>query len=474
MPLILRSAKGSPLLNDEIDDNFVYLDGKADTAQQAAEEAQGEAESAGEALSTHKGSGDHDARYLRKDVTQSAPLLTGIPQSGVVDLPYDLAQLRVALNTLMYPDGLIPSADFIFGGGQKTLDPRIVFTRNTPATYWEDGVLKTAAAGEPVFEDGAWRMEPSMTNKITARKHNPIDFSNTSTIPESSDPAAVYSISDDALALEESGLGNVCTNGMVYKIDNSGGTGKAYFQFYGATGSLNTHTISGYMRGSGSASIRLGNMPITNEPLTDRYVRRSVTQVPPSQSSTTVVEVAPGAVCYVILPQMEASTILTSVVPGNTLSAVTRSADNASITGEAFSEIWGASEGAVIVDIEQYLVSSSYGDVVIMPAEATSPRIAVVVASVDQPSIVWSPDGRRHIGSKPFGTRMKFGFAYSKGSAVAYINGQEMTPFSVDPDFDWSTMARMFIRTYGGLIRLYGVRFYKERPSSAQMEALTS
>lgn len=367
-------------------------------------------------------------------------------------------------------------ADFSLG---PPLDPRIVFTRNTPVTYWEGGVLKTAAAGEPVFEDGAWRMEPSMTNKITARKHNPIDFSNTSTVPESSDPAAVYSISDDALALEESGLGNVCTNGMVYKIDNSGGTGKAYFQFYGATGSLNTHTISGYMRGSGSASIRLENMPITNEPLTDRYVRRSVTQVPPSQSSTTVVEVAPGAVCYVILPQMEGSTILTSVVPGNTLSAVTRAADNATITGAAFADMWNANDGAFIVEYASYIRSTgSYGEILLLPTAGALPRLAMAndmndgtgralyCVSTDATNLAVIYPGQ--------GVTLKSAFVWNEAEGVAaFIDGQKY-PFTTAAKFDRSLLTGLYLRTYGGLIRIKRITFYKTRPSDAQMEALTS
>lgn len=380
-------------------------------------------------------------------------------------------------------------ADFSLG---PPLDPRIVFTRNTPATYWEGGVLKTAAAGVPVFEDGAWRLEPQATNLTSwSNDFSQAVWAKTGLLPIESDAAVGPDmlLSMDKIIPSPSLVQHGITNSAI----NTSAYSRSLPAFF---------TI--HCKAAGYRKIRITvdqNESVID--LDERVVISGDAKIERVSSNGVVKVVArnsirSGSGILIRISIMDddenlifegdgvsgvylygASIFHNVTVPSSYIqtqsSAVTRSADNASITGEAFSEIWGASEGAVIVDLEQYMPSnSSYGDIVIAPAGSFAPHMGINISANDQPSIAWSPDGRRHIGSMPFGTRMKFGFAYSKGSAVAYINGQEMTPFSVDPDFDWSTMDRMFIRTYGGLIRLYGVRFYKERPSDAQMEALTS
>jgi len=158
MPITYRSAKGSPLTNAEVDANFRDLDERATQNQQAASGAQQEASNAGaaateanEALTTHKAGGDHDSRYLRRDVPDTAPLLSGIPQGGIVGLSGDFDTLRTAVRRLQYGDGPFPSLDLQFVGA-RLLDPRIDFSRLTDGYYVNDrGVLARALPNEPRF-----------------------------------------------------------------------------------------------------------------------------------------------------------------------------------------------------------------------------------------------------------------------------------------------------------------------------------
>ena len=190
MPITYRSEKGSPLTNAEVDGNFRDLDQRATanqqaatTAQQAAEDAGTAAGNVGTALVTHKASGDHDARYLRRDVSDTAPLLGGIAQAGVTGLPFELDALRVAVQRLRYADLPLPVFELQLAGA-KVLDPRVKFTRDSAGLYHDAyGVLRAAAANEPRFdhdpETGAPRgllLEQGATNLAWYSYYQPGDI----------------------------------------------------------------------------------------------------------------------------------------------------------------------------------------------------------------------------------------------------------------------------------------------------------
>lgn len=85
---------------------------------------------------------------------QGEQLLSPTPRTNLLLASNDFASLVWRGSPSLYDD-------FSLG---PPLDPRITFSRPGTSTYIEDGVLKTAAPNEPVFEDGAWRLRPQETN----------------------------------------------------------------------------------------------------------------------------------------------------------------------------------------------------------------------------------------------------------------------------------------------------------------------
>jgi len=78
-------------------------------------------------------------------------------------LAYALDQMRARLTASSDRLGLVPPEYWEFGGGATLLDPRVTFSRSTPAWYFKNGVLRKAEIDEPVFEDGALRLEAQAT-----------------------------------------------------------------------------------------------------------------------------------------------------------------------------------------------------------------------------------------------------------------------------------------------------------------------
>lgn len=85
---------------------------------------------------------------------------------GGVDeyLAYALDQMRARLTVSQ--QGFVPTEYWEFGGGATLLDPRVTFSRSTPAWYFKNGVLRKAEIDEPVFEDGTLRLEAQATNTL--------------------------------------------------------------------------------------------------------------------------------------------------------------------------------------------------------------------------------------------------------------------------------------------------------------------
>ncbi|CAP41330.1 phage head spike fiber domain-containing protein [Bordetella petrii] len=179
--LIYKVEAGRPLEDEEVDGNIRFLDQKAGAAQAAAVAAGTAASNAATAandaldgLAGHKIGGDHDGRYLRRDIADAAPLLGDIPQAGVVGLPAALDALRTAIRQALYGSGPYPSLDERFVGATR-LSPAWTFLRTTTATlHGPDRLMRTAAVNEPRFDHDSvtgaalgLRLEPRATNFVT-------------------------------------------------------------------------------------------------------------------------------------------------------------------------------------------------------------------------------------------------------------------------------------------------------------------
>ena len=260
-------------------------------------------------------------------------------------------------------------ADFMFaltrstGGWYSGLDDWYDFelARSKYADYngltdtWSGGYVPNAAgvyvpkaANELALTDLGLLTQPTRTNKNTSRNANPTDLTG---VTKAGDAAAVLSVVDDTAALTAAGLSGICTSGKVYKLDNSAGTTNAQAGLSPATGNTNVHAISAFMRGSGTANLRLFANPIPPTFTLPSDYERYTNIVTPTVSQAVAVEALPGSIVYFILNQLEEGSFATEPII-TTGSAVTRTGNRPveDLTGKLN---YGVA-GFVKVDVRDY------------------------------------------------------------------------------------------------------------------------
>lgn len=224
--------------------------------------------------------------------------------------------------------GLSPAPSKPFRASSKKLSltmalpNEVTFERASSATVTNMlGKLIEVGTNEPRFdhdENGnrhGLLIEPALTNKCTNYNVNPTD---TSSIITAGDPNGVLSIADDSAALAVAGLDLVCTNGSVYKADNTLGTGNFTLYIMGNAGNTNPHSMSMYARTPSSTGrvcrIYSGTdtLTIDGNPLWQRYALENTIPSPASRKMTLIVD--PGQEVYFILNQVEEYARATSVI----------------------------------------------------------------------------------------------------------------------------------------------------------------
>jgi len=234
----------------------------------------------------------------------------------------------------------------MLAGAAVPLASVLTVTTAAGKTYWDGAILRTAAANEARIDwsGGAAELllEGPATNKITARKHNPLDTSN---LTKTGDAAAVLSVVDDSAALAAAGLSAICTAGTVYRLDNSAGSGAAWAKVSGAVGNTNAHSFGVYARRTGAAASAFltggtGSASVAGS----AYAWTGSANVTPA-STSAVLEIGAnaGAVVHFILPSLVEAVSQGSIIPGDTLTAVTRATDLCQLTAGAAAAIQGAS-----------------------------------------------------------------------------------------------------------------------------------
>lgn len=252
---------------------------------------------------------------------------------------------------VLVKDAVTPTNNFA-GSTAQAIAAGIIVHNTPPLKYYRTsgGVLAASTALRCRHTSAGVREgivpEPQRTNKITACKHNPTDTTNVSRVGNAS---AVLSLVNDAAELAAAGLSTVCSNGNVYKLDNTlGGASTAYMAFAGVTGNTNTHVVSAYVRSTGGAT-RVRNTSLSGSALVDAggpYVRANFTFTPAGGSDVLWVVAGLGTVAYAILPCLEEGAFVTSVIGGDTTSAVTRDLDDITIPLSKLP--WSATAGTVI------------------------------------------------------------------------------------------------------------------------------
>lgn len=225
------------------------------------------------------------------------------------------------------------------------------FNETTPG--WEERTpapakktLGTLTGSKTVYADidpTVWRrakIEPTRTNKVTARKINPVDTTNTDI------SNATRDIVDDSAALTAVGLDKICTSGMVYEFALGAVTGLGVF--LGATGNLNKHSMFVYARVVSGAlnAAQFGFSGVSGRPTvpSNAYTQIKFENVTPSATTNALIlynATASPVTIRCILPQLEEGPFVTApiITDADPLAAITRS--GAAITKETANVLGG-------------------------------------------------------------------------------------------------------------------------------------
>jgi hypothetical protein len=276
-----------------------------------------------------------------------------------------------------------PSLNLNFARSQK-LDPRITFTRSSSATYTGgDGLIKTAATDTPRFDFNATTgeclgllIEESRTNLLTYSeqfdnaswtKTNIGITTNTTatTAPDGTNTAEKLAGTNGATTRQSVYQNYSFTAGTKYTVSIFAKQAeRRYFSFW-----FDSPNISeGAYYGAGSiVDLQTGTLTagstqtITISSVGNGWYRCSVSATP-TVSGSFALSFAIGepnnsppynatgdgtSGIYLWGAQLEAGAFATSYIP-TVASTVTRSADNASITGTNFSSFYNPSEGSVL------------------------------------------------------------------------------------------------------------------------------
>lgn len=238
----------------------------------------------------------------------------------------------------------------------SSLPSWLTYTRaDTVATYrnssgkWVQGATDTPrfdhdASGTPL----GLLMEESRSNKNTNYNVNP---SATTNLATSGDAAGVLSVVSDTSALATANLDALCTNGNVFKADNSGGSTNFVVTLGGTVGNTNPHSYSIFARATGgTATFQLlggsKSATISGSSYTQYVVENDTPDITSRQLRLVV---GAGRVCYFILNGLQEGKFYTTPIVIQGASA-TRAADKLVDTSITTRNFYSAAQGAVVAD----------------------------------------------------------------------------------------------------------------------------
>lgn len=229
----------------------------------------------------------------------------------------------------------------------------------TSATFMDaSGVWQVASANSARVHhdpDGTPRgilIEPARTSKCTNRKFNPTDTTN---MTQGGDAAAVLSVVPvPAGWLEAVGLQVLNSNGNVYLLDNTAGTGTAVVDFGGTVGNTNPHSCSIYA--AGTTNTYVGTITIVgnadNTPINSSTPKRLTyeNKTPNATSRQMRISAAAGKAIYFIGNQMEEGVDVSSPIYSTAAATATRSVDDVYVEPLGTMPWFNQSAGAIIME----------------------------------------------------------------------------------------------------------------------------
>ena len=243
----------------------------------------------------------------------------------------------------------------------KTLDPRITFTRTSAGTYVdESGIIRTASADEPRFDHNPTTgeslgllIEEQRTNLLTYSN----DFSNAVWEGFCGNKTNVTYNTTDVLSPDGTYNSTKIARNSVTTCTGGGAGEEAWGVLWvGSTivNTTNTYTISLYVRGAvagDTVDFGFNDSQVSTYTLTTSWQRITYTGVP--NSTLRGIQIYVNGVnknYYIWGAQLEEGAFPTSYIP-TTTATVTRTADNARMTGSNFSSWFNNSEGTLYSEL---------------------------------------------------------------------------------------------------------------------------
>jgi hypothetical protein len=359
--------------------------------------------------------------------------------------------------------------------GSRTLDPRITFTRTSSATYMgRDGLVKIAPANSARFdhrynsttgevESLGLLVEESRTNLLLRSE----EFDNASwiavraTVTPNSEAAPTGTITADSVT---------GTNTSPYLQQNlSSGAG--------------TYTLSVYLRAALGNTSNLCRLRINDSveglqsglifTISQTWQRYSFTVYISGSVNHVRIDITSGDTVYYWGAQLEQGSFPTSYIP-TTTSTVTRTADNASITGSNFTEWFNINEGTFLINHKWDGFSASY-----------DPLFAVSTNGGSSGINLWNVDsdnGLEYPGTSNYAkitttSFSKYGLTYNTSSRATILNGGSVVE-DANGFTSLSTANRLSIGserllTVNGAKTIQQLTYYPQRLPNSQLITLT-
>jgi hypothetical protein len=378
-----------------------------------------------------------------------------------------------------------PSLNLNFASSRR-LDPRITFTRTSTGTYTDkNGLVTIAPTDTPRFDhsyDGSnvqslgLLIEESRTNlSIYSEQFDNAAWSRTS---------GTTVVSNATTAPD----GNLTADRIVY--DGSGTAGNYRIYTGALTSVLNqSYTASIWLKADSAITVRLyGNGvagPLVTCNLTTQWQRFSTSGTGNGISSVQLLIYSNASdntaiSFYAWGAQLEAGAFPTSYIP-TVASTVTRSADNASMTGTNFTSWYNPSEGGIITivntaplygSVAQVYCSISDGTennrmVLYRTAGGLRGEVAVTVSSV-QTSLTSTIDDALN------SSKYKMAFAYKTNDMNAVFAGSISS--GITTSVPTSTQLNIGDRATGSRIlngTISQLSYYPKRLTNSQLQNLT-
>lgn len=206
------------------------------------------------------------------------------------------------------------------------------------------GVWTSFTTGTPRVTDRGLLLEASArTNKLTVHSANPPDLTG---MTKTGDAAATLTRVSDTAALTAAGLSGLAAGGQVWKLDNSSGSASATVAAQGAVGNTNPHSLSAWVRGTGSnVRVRLNsvNSTVFAPGATFAWIT-TPNVIPTGAADVWSIWCAAGSAAWFILPGLEEATTVSSPIVTSG-AAATRGAESASVVVPVGCTRWNAAWG---------------------------------------------------------------------------------------------------------------------------------